>query len=196
MALNPLILGSHSPRRRDILSYFSIPFKQVPSNFPEEIVLFKGDPKQYVQEISLKKGLSLAKAYPDNPILTADTCVFLDKKIYSKPKHKKEARGFLKELSGKSHAVYTAVDLHYKQQVHSHCEKTLVTFYTLSDRQIQRYTESINCLDKAGAYAAQMPGSIIIKEIQGCYHNVLGLPLSGLNKCLSFIGIDLWENLP
>ena len=87
-----LILGSQSPRRKEILNYFAIPFVQIPSAFDEESIAFRGDPSRYVQELSQKKAQELAPRFPGDAILTADTVVFLNGKIYNKPKDEGEGR--------------------------------------------------------------------------------------------------------
>lgn len=190
-----LILGSQSPRRGEILHFFSLPFKQVPSHFDEKKVIFESDPIKYVQTLAEEKGLSLAKDYPENIILTADTIVFLEGKVYNKPKDRKEAVSFLKGLSGKWHTVYTALALYSRGKQFTRIEKTEILFHELKEVHIEHYLNKINFLDKAGSYAIQQGGSLIVKEIRGCYYNVMGLPLSALRELLHLVDIDLWEHM-
>ncbi|MBM3197777.1 MAG: septum formation protein Maf [Chlamydiae bacterium] len=191
----PLILGSHSPRRKEILQFFSVPFTQVVSSFPEEEVPFLGDPVAYVTELALAKGSTLAKQHPGDAILTADTVVFYQGNVYNKPKDREEAVRFLTELSGQWHSVFTAVALSFQQEQQALVEETKLLFHTLTSQQIAHYLDHVNFLDKAGGFAVQQGGALIVKRIEGCYYNVLGLPLTPLCNLLARIGIDLWERL-
>jgi septum formation protein len=190
-----IILGSGSPRRGEILRFFSLPFTQVPSAFDEESVLFKGDPASYVQELSRKKGESLSSFYPESPILTADTTVFCEGTIYNKPQSREEAVHFLQSLSGKWHSVFTALSLSYQNTLETRCEETKILFHSLSLDQIDHYLKHVNFLDKAGSYAIQQGGGLIVKKIEGCYYNVMGLPLGSLRELLLSIQIDLWHHM-
>src|SRR5690348_6219958 len=93
-----LILGSKSPRGKEILNFFSIPFIQIPSSFAEESIPFKGDPIQYALELSAKKAESLAQKYPNDLIISADTVVFFEGNIYNKPKDENEAFSMLQKF--------------------------------------------------------------------------------------------------
>lgn len=190
-----LILGSQSPRRMEILSYFAIPFVQIPSAFDEDRVEFKGDPASYAQELSLKKGQELTKRFPDKLILTADTVVFFDGKIYNKPKDEEEAFSMLHAFSGKWQQVFTALSLQKGSEIHSGFEETKILFNPLTEGQIRLYHRSYPSLDKAGAYAIQHTGSILVSKIDGCYYNVMGLPVNVLRELLGKFGIDLWKHL-
>jgi len=190
-----IILGSGSPRRGEILRFFSLPFIQVPSAFDEDSVPFAGDPASYVQELSRKKGESLLNTYPDQPILTADTTVFCEGTIYNKPKSREEAVFFLQNLSGKWHSVFTSLSLFYQGSGETRCEETRILFHPLSFDQIDSYLQHINFLDKAGSYAIQQGGGLIVKKIEGCYYNVMGLPLGALRELLLSIHIDLWQHM-
>ena len=106
-----IILGSQSPRRKEILSFFNIPFEQIPSGYDEEALIFNKDPVDYVKTLSKGKALDLHHKHPLSTILTADTIVYMDGKIYGKPRDKAEAMANLSELEGKWHSVYTALSL-------------------------------------------------------------------------------------
>lgn len=190
-----IILGSTSPRRGEILHFFSLPFIQIPSHFDEKSISFTGDPIQYVETLAKKKGESLITQYPQNLIITADTIVYLEGKVYNKPESKEEAIRFLQELSGKWHTVYTAVALSLNGQQHVRVEKTAILFNTLSNAHIDHYLNHVNFLDKAGSYAIQQGGSLVVKKIEGCYYNVMGLPLNALQELLNLVNIDLWEHM-
>lgn len=190
-----LILGSQSPRRKEILGYFKIPFDQVPSSFDESLVIFEGDPKEYVSQIARKKGEVLASLHPDDTILTADTIVYSDGKVYPKPESLETAKKILQELSGKWHSVFTCVALRSQGEEYFDIEETRVLFNNLKPEQISRYHQAINYSDKAGAYAIQETGSLVCKKIEGCYYNVMGLPINTVRELLSKTGIDIWEYL-
>ena len=104
-----MILGSKSPRRKEILSYFSVPFTQVDPGFDEDSIKFEGDPVEYVTEVAMGKGTALAARYPDEVILTADTIVMCNGKLYEKPKSEEEGFSTLKALSGNWHSVHTGI---------------------------------------------------------------------------------------
>ena len=190
-----LILGSQSPRRKEILGFFAYPFVQIPSAFDEDLVVFQGNPSQYAQELSLKKARELATRFPDDVILTADTVVYFDGKIYNKPKSEMEAFSMLRTLSGNWQHVFTAVTVHKQGIFHSGFEETKILFNPLTDDQIRLYHKSISFLDKAGGYAIQQAGSILISRMDGCYYNVMGLPVNTVKELLLKAGIDLWRFL-
>lgn len=188
-----LILGSQSPRRKEILGFFSLPFEQHVSFFDEEAVPFTGDPISYVHTLSKGKAEALVSQFPDNQILTADTVVYYKGKIYSKPKNEQEAYQHLKDLVGEWHTVYTSLTLLYQQQLFQAIEATQVLFNSLSDDEIHTYYRKLPYADKAGGYGIQGSGSLIVKEISGCYYNVMGLPINALRQLLLHAGINLWD---
>ncbi|MBF8263806.1 MAG: maf-like protein [Parachlamydiales bacterium] len=193
--MKKLILGSQSPRRRDILSFFSVPFEQVFSEFDETQVPFQNDPAAFACEVAERKAISLAERFPDSTILTADTIVYRDGRLFLKPESMQEALVMLSELAGKEHTVYTGVCALRGRLRFSEAESTRVIFHELTDIQIRAYHKQFNPLDKAGAYAIQGGGSIIVKRIEGCYYNIMGLPLNTTRRLLAKVGIDLWEYL-
>lgn len=190
-----IILGSSSPRRGEILRFFSLPFTQAAPPFEEESVLFEGDPASYVKTLSSEKAKSLVGTYSDRIIITADTTVFFEGKIYNKPKDRAEAVSFLTILSGQWHSVFTGVSCFSKGTIETRAEETKILFHTLSEEQIDQYLSHINFLDKAGSYAIQQGGALIVKKIEGCYYNVMGLPLTPLRELLQKAGVNLWNHL-
>lgn len=193
--MKELILGSQSPRRREILNFFSVPFVQKTPNFDETRVPFHGDPESFVCEVAMQKALSLYEMHPDHPILTADTVVAMDGRLFLKPESREEAFGMLRELSGKKHSVFTGVCVVNGEKRIAEAEEACVEFHSLSDQEIRAYQENFHPLDKAGAYAIQRGGSVIVKRIEGCYYNIMGLPLNKTRSLLGAIGINLWEFL-
>jgi septum formation protein len=189
-----LILGSQSPRRREILSFFNIPFKQVSPDFDEEAVPFHDNPQEYVQILAKGKADSLAHQFPHAVILTADTIVYREGKIYGKPKDQQEAFTFLKELSGRWHSVFTGLTVSCKGEDFQIFEETRVLFNTLTEEQMKQYHQALTFYDKAGGYMIQGAGGLIVKRIEGCYYNVVGLPINALYSVLEQAGIDLWKH--
>jgi septum formation protein len=179
--LPPLILASTSPRRAELLRQLELEFKVIPSDASES---FDGQlsPLELCQLNAHRKARAVAKKIPDALVLGADTLVFLDGEIFGKPRNLGEAKQMLAKLQGRTHQVVTGVSL---MQLRAHREKlfaasTDVTFLPLTARQISGYLSKINPLDKAGAYAIQEHGEMIVSEISGSYSNVVGLPLERL----------------
>lgn len=193
--MTPLILGSQSLRRKEIFNFFSIPFVQIPSEFDEDSVHFSGDPVRYAKELSLKKAETLSSQYPGEIILTADTVVFFEGSIYNKPKDEADAFAMLRAFSGKWQQVFTAVTVQKDNEIYSDCEETKILFNPLTDEQIRQFHSSCPYMDKAGAYAIQRSGSILVARIEGCYYNVMGLPVNTVNQLLQHFGIHLWNHL-
>lgn len=192
----PLVLGSQSPRRKEILGYFTYPFTQVMHPFIEEHVEFQGDPKAYATEIAHSKAMALVHDYPHSALLTADTTVYCKGQIFNKPGSDKEALEMLRTLQGTCHSVFTATTVAYQGNFYNECEETKVYFRSLSEEQLQLYHSAFHGQDKAGGYGIQMAGSVIVERIDGCYYNVMGLPMNALQQVLLNVGIDLWRFLP
>ena len=190
-----LILGSQSPRRAEILRYFSIPFEQVSSHFEEELVPFEGDPVKYATTLSEGKANSLAPHYPKAVILTADTVVFKDGKIFNKPLNDEENFEMLKEFNGSWQSVFTAVTALYGNKKATVCDETRVLFHDVSDEQLRLYHKAFRGTDKSGGYSIQKGGNLIVKRMEGCFYNVVGLSIDGLQCVLKEVGIDLWRFL-
>ncbi len=189
-----ILLGSQSPRRKEILSYFTLPFTQRPPAFDEESILFSGDPVNYAKEIAEGKANSI-ESDPGSIALTADTVVFCNDKVYGKPKSLEEAHQTLAELSGNWHTVVTAVSLKKEDKIITDHEETRILFNELSPEHIADYCQTVKWADKAGGYAIQNNGGLIINRIEGCYFNTMGLPINTVRKLLLNFGIDLWDYL-
>lgn len=193
--MSRLILGSQSPRRREILNYFSIPFDQIASSFDEEAVPFCGNPAEYVRTLSLGKASTLQASYSDRPILSADTIVYKHGKVYGKPADRDEAIATLEQLSGQWHSVYTGICLLYGSVCYQNVEETRVLFNPLSLEQIVAYHDGLYLYDKAGSYQIQMAGGVAVKKIDGCYYNAIGMPINSIREALKQLNIDLWSYL-
>lgn len=190
-----LILGSQSPRRQEILSSFSLPFEQVSPSFDEDSVPFEGDPEKYVCAVSKGKANTLSLQFPDAIILTADTIVYREGKVYGKPTDVQHAFQTLSELVGKWHIVYTGVTVQQREREYHQAEATRVLFNDLNPDQIRHYISRLHWADKAGGYAIQLVGGLIVKRIEGCYYNVMGFPINTVHTLLKHVGIDLWNHI-
>lgn len=185
----PIYLASKSPRRKKLLEQINLKFKIVSVDCEEKIKRNE-TPVEAVKRISREK-LDLAKKQIKNGIIiTADTIVVMDKKIIGKPINELDAFKTLKKLSGKTHSVYTGFSLFntVSKKTIVDYEKTLVTFRKLDDEEIREYITTGSPMDKAGAYGIQDDfGAVFIKKINGCYYNVVGLPLSKVYSTLKRI---------
>lgn len=185
----PIYLASASPRRKILLEQIGLKFSILTVNLNEKI--YNGEnPVKIVKRLALEK-LKLAEEKVNNGIIiTADTIVVLQKQIIGKPKNKKDAEKILKTLSGKTHFVYTGFALCNLQTGKTVVDyrKSAVTFRVLGTKEIQEYVEQGSPLDKAGAYGIQDDfGAVFVKNINGCYYNVVGLPLSDVYTALERI---------
>ena len=180
-----IILASKSPRRAEILSMIGVNFKVVPSKIKEEI-----NPKIGQNEIAINisktKAETISYKYPKDIIIGADTIVVLNEEIFGKPKNKNESKKMLKALSGNSHKVITGVTIMNKKLriLKTFSEVTEVFVQKIPTKQIEFYVNNYNTLDKAGSYGIQDWFSVWIKRINGCYYNVMGLPVSKLYRYL------------
>ena len=193
--MKKILLGSQSPRRKQILEFFNLPFQQAVSHFDEDLVPVNGNPAAYAAKLAAAKSEALFLKYPNEIILTADTVVFLNGKIYNKPKDLNEGAQFLRELGGHWHAVHSEIHLRYKDQHFADGEESKLKFHRLTDAQIAAFHKHVDVLDKAGGYAIEGCGQLILEKMEGCYYNVLGLPVNALSRLLSKVGIDLWQHM-
>lgn len=178
----PIYLASKSPRRRKLLKQLNLKFKSFKVELDEKIHKNEKPSKAVLRLSKEKLGLAKQKV-KQGIVITADTIVVLDNKIIGKPVDKKDAFKILKKLSGKTHTVYTGYSIYNynNHQTVSEYERTKVTFRQLTDQEIYEYIESGSPMDKAGAYGIQDDfGAVFIKKINGCYYNVVGLPLAKL----------------
>ena len=181
------ILASASERRKDLLSRIVSNFEVKISNFDEEKVEVSTNIENYVKTLAEGKAKDVAlNCDNDSIIIGADTIVIIGNNILGKPKDKNHAFEMLKLLSNNVHRVYSGVAVinNQKNIMKSECLYTEVYFSEISDDEIWRYIESGECLDKAGAYGIQGYGGVFAEKINGCYYNVVGLPLNLLNKMI------------
>ena len=184
--LPPLILASASPRRSELLRQLSLDFKVMPGDVPE-VHHDQLTARELSQVNAYRKARCAAKRFPDALVLGADTLVHLDTVLFGKPATLEEAYQMLERLQGRTHQVVTGICLlhlrNHRQTVFA--ESTAVTFHPLDAVRIRRYLNRVNPLDKAGAYAIQEEGDLIVEKIVGSYTNVVGLPLERLTAELS-----------
>lgn len=183
-----IILASASPRRKELLKQAGISFKTMPSTKEENIT--KEDPAEIVEELSYQKAVDICGQLSetmkeDFVVIGADTVVSCWNKIMGKPKDREEAFEMLWELQGKSHQVYTGVTLAWKYtdepaMFYTFSECTDVTVFPMTEEEIEKYIDSGEPMDKAGAYAIQGRFAAYIQGICGDYANVVGLPLGRL----------------
>ena len=177
-----LVLASQSPRRREILTRAGIPFVVRPVDVNESKVGDE-DPMEHVRRLAREKA-EAAPAGPGEVVLGADTVVVLDGQILGKPANTGDAERMLRMLSGREHLVITGICLRGPSEVVVDVESTKVRFVPISDREIADYVATGEPMDKAGAYAVQGLASKFIDRIEGCYFNVVGLPISLVCKHL------------
>ena len=171
-----LVLASQSPRRKALLSSAGIEFVARPVEVPEERLAGE-EARKYVLRLAQAKAEAVAVA-PGEIILAADTVVVVGDHILEKPENEEHARWMLGQLSGREHEVITGICLRSLSRRVVDAETTRVRFVPMSEREIARYVESGEPMDKAGAYGAQGLASKFIDRIEGCYFNVVGLPVA------------------
>lgn len=178
-----IILASSSPRRISILKTLGLDFVIEKADI-NETPLKNEKAKDLVQRLAKKKALKIAQKYQkrDCLVIGFDTMVEFEGEIFGKPKNKKEALIILKKLNGKKHWVYTGITVvnPKTKKILTAVEKTAVYFRRLSKQEIEDYVASNEPLGKAGAYAIQEKGAILIKKINGDFYNVVGLPINKL----------------
>jgi septum formation protein len=186
-----LILASHSPRRRELLTSVGFNFETVSADIIEKL-----DVDLTLRELTLfnarRKAAAVARLHPEAVVLAADTLVALEGEVIGKPRDLHHAAQILRRLSGRVHDVCSAVVISRLRPARSTSfhEISYVRFHRLSKDKIDNYLAKINPLDKAGAYAAQGFGAEIIAEIQGSFTNVVGLPMEKTTRALKNFGIE------
>lgn len=183
-----LILASASPRRRELLRQAGYQFR-VAASQTEETVLTPLPPPELVRHLAERKALSVASQFPDDTILAADTVVALENTIFGKPDSPQQAAAMLQQLSNREHQVYTGYCVRQGTWMESHWVETKVTFFPIRSEEIAAYVSTGEPLDKAGAYGIQGRGALLVREIQGDFYNVVGLPLSQVYRTLQKVGI-------
>ena len=189
----PVVLASASPRRADLLRQVAIDFEVCVSDVAEDGAVPGAHATEVAAEHARQKALAVASGMPGPVVIGADTVVVLGAEVLEKPESEDHAREMLQMLSGKRHTVITAVAMAIadasdtrivaEDQVH-----TRVVFRDLDGAEIDAYVATGEPMDKAGAYGIQGHGALLVREIEGCYYNVVGLPLSRTWEMLRGLG--------
>ncbi len=175
-----LVLASRSPRRVEIMRGLGFEFEVEPAPEHVEDGLAHDDPFAVPQLLAARKCVHVSERRAKSLVIAADTVVIIDDRILNKPAHDAEAHAFLRLLAGRTHVVVTglAIRFHERGIQMEKSARTFVTFRELSDDEIARYVATGEGRDKAGSYAAQGVGAGLIRTIDGCFFNVVGLPVS------------------
>jgi septum formation protein len=197
-AAETLVLASRSPRRAELLAVAGVPFEVVlPGEAAEAVAArdldAKGDPALYAETLAAAKARDVAATLPGRLVLGADTVVVLDGEVLEKPLDEADAVRLLTLLSGRRHTVISAVALCGGAAGDAGCvahESTAVEFLSLSHGAIARYVATGEPMDKAGAYGIQGYGALMVRGVEGCYFNVMGLPLARLGEMLRTVLAD------
>lgn len=191
--IGKIILASGSPRRRELLAGLGWNFEVIPPQVDEKKI--DGEPPaELVKRLAEEKASSVASRFLGNWVLGADTVVALEGRILGKPNSEGEAAEMIAELSGRTHSVFTGVALIAPDgRKLINAEETRVTFRPLEKEDILAYIALGESMDKAGAYAIQERGTLLAERIDGCYSNVVGLPLFRVSQMFAEMGIALSE---
>ena len=186
-----IILASGSPRRKQLLEMLGLEFQVIPAK-GEEVIPHGAGPYEAVQALSAQKAASVAAERPaEDVIIAADTIVWHEGRVYGKPHSRQQAVEMLRSLSGRTHQVYTGVSVIHEGRELLEYEMSRVSFRSLSEEEIQRYVDTGEPMDKAGAYGAQGKAALFVRGIEGDFFNVMGLPLCRLGEMLKEQGVGL-----
>ena len=177
-----LILASASPRRKALLSLFGIPFTVRAADIDETMDPEK-PPFDEVARVSRSKALAVSRGEEDS-VIAADTIVLCQGRLLCKPRSEAEAASMLRLLSGRDHQVMTGCTILYGDRVETFTEVTNLHFRPLSEKEIQKYVQSGEPMDKAGAYGIQGGAALFCEKLEGDYYNVMGLPVCRLYETL------------
>ncbi len=185
-----LILASASPRRRELLTNLNFPFEVVPADIDESFTS-EDEPFDLVRRLSMTKAATVAETYPDALVLAADTVVVYRDEILGKPETAEENLDYITRLSGHTHEVFTGHALVLGDKRADRVVQTAVRFRKLSEGEIERYVATGEGMDKAGGYAIQGYGSALVREVRGCYFNVVGLSVPNVAELAQTFGFQL-----
>jgi septum formation protein len=181
-----VILASASPRRRDLLALVGIEHEVRPANIDESYR--NGEtPREHAERLAREKATAIDA--PDAVTIGSDTIVVVDGDVLGKPRNRAQAAEMLRRLSGRAHVVMTGVAVRWRGTLASGLEEVGVTFRTLTEREIERYIDTGEPMDKAGAYGIQGFGATIVDRVDGDYFAVMGLPLNRLARLLRDVGL-------
>jgi septum formation protein len=190
MTVPPIILASGSPRRRDLLASLGLDFAVVAPDI-DETERAEEAPGAYVERLARAKAAAVTPG--DALVIAADTTVALDGRIIGKPGNRDDAARMLRELSGRTHTVHTAVACAWRDGVVANVVETEVTFVAMTDADILWYVATGEPDDKAGGYGMQGTGNVFVEHIDGSPSNVVGLPLPTVVRLARSLGVDLLD---
>lgn len=192
--MQKIILASASPRRAELLRQLGIEFCVTESGVAEEQI-GETAPAKLAERLALAKAEAVAGRIEEGLIIAADTVVFAGEKLLGKPASPADARAMLRQLSGSRHEVMTGIALIALpvKTVRTHVETTAVYMREISEQEMDWYISSREPFDKAGGYGIQGKAAVFVERLEGCYFNVVGLPLAALWRLLADLGIDVWE---
>ena len=170
-----IILASSSPRRKKILEKLGYNFNIKIPNIDENNIN-NLNPIDYVIDVSMRKGLKIHQKYPNDYVISGDTIIEFENKIIGKPASARDAFDILSSLSGNSHYVISALSLTFYNNQITIFDSTRVSFKTLKKKEIKNYINNFDVLDKAGSYNIEDAEEYFIKNIDGCYNNIVGFP--------------------
>ena len=182
--MKKIILASQSPRRKELLSLLGFDFDAIPADIDEQINL-NNDLVKEIEKLSYQKAFHVAKDHKDEIVIGADTIVKINDAVLGKPKTHEQAKQMLQLLSNNTHEVVTGVTIIVDDKIETFSSVAKVTFYPLSDIEIDEYINTNEPMDKAGAYAIQGIGAKFIKSIDGDFYTIMGLPIAQLYHRLS-----------
>ena len=185
-----LVLASASPRRSELLGRLGLDVTVAVSHV-DETPLAGEAPATYALRLALEKARAAARRHPGSPLLAADTVVALGDRIFGKPRDRAEAAAMLAELAGRTHAVVTAMAVLWREREATHVELARVTMVAPSAELRAWYLATGEGDDKAGAYAVQGKGALLIERVEGNVQAVVGLPLAPLPALLARVGLRL-----
>lgn len=191
-----IVLASQSPRRRALLASLGVDFEVIPSG-AEEIDQGAKPVEIVINNARAKRDDLARRTHEPAVIIAADTLVFLDNEVLSKPRDRAEAIEMLRRLSGNTHHVVTGLSITntYTGKSIEGSETTGVSFRPLNTEEIERFVDIVKPLDRAGAYTVDGPGSLLVARYEGCFYNVLGLPLVKLDMLLRQVDVHLFARM-
>ena len=185
-----IVLASGSPRRKQLMEMLGLKDLTIIPAKGEEIAPEGAAPQDLVMALAAHKAKEVAaQCAPDALVIGADTIVWVDDRPFGKPHDRREAVNMLTTLSGRSHQVYTGLAIVRGGETFTRWEESVVHFRPLSNDEIERYVDSGEPMDKAGAYGAQGLGALLVERIEGDFFNVMGLPLCRLGLMLKEQGV-------
>ena len=187
-----IVLASGSPRRKELMEMLGVKNLRIIPAKGEERPPENAAPEDLVMALAAAKAREVAAVCgKDDLVIGADTIVWYEDRPFGKPHSRQHAMDMLRMLSGRTHRVYTGVAIVKDGQLHTGCEESSVRFRTLTEEEIQRYVDTGEPMDKAGAYGAQGKGALFVEGIEGDFFNVMGLPLCRLGEMLKKQGVGL-----